>query len=130
VIVGIGVDMVSVERIRTTLERHGKRARRRLFTPLELADCDERGDPGECLAARFAAKEAAFKALGTGQGPGMRWTDVEVVTGKSGRPRLELSAETAERAREVGVSRAHLTLSHEAGLACAVVVMEAEDISF
>ena len=129
-IAGIGVDLVSVERIRDVVARHGERARRRLFTLRELADCDGRADSEQCLAARFAAKEAAFKALGTGQGPGMRWTDVEVISGDSGRPRLELSARTAERARELGVSHAHLTLSHDGGSACAVVVMEGPDLSF
>lgn len=129
-IVGIGVDLVSVDRIRETVERHGERARERLFTPRELADCDGRSDPYECLAARFAAKEAAFKALGTGQGPGMRWTDVEVISGNSGRPRLEISDQTAELARQLSVSRTHVTLTHDAGLACAVVIMEAPDLNF
>lgn len=126
VITGIGVDLVSVSRIRAAIDRHGGRARRRLFTPRELADCDERLEPAECMAARFAAKEAAFKAVGTGKCAGARWTDVEVVTEAGGRPRLELSGTTAERARELGTSRIHISLTHEAGLACAFVVLEGE----
>lgn len=118
------MDLVSVSRIRAAIDRHGGRARRRLFTVRELADCDDRLDPAECMAARFAAKEAAFKAVGTGKGAGIRWTDVEVITEGGGRPRLELSGGTAERASALGTSQIHVTLSHEAGLACAFVVLE------
>lgn len=120
------MDLVSVNRIRVAIGRHGGRARRRLFTPRELVECDERLDPAECMAARFAAKEAAFKAVGTGKCAGTRWTDVEVLTEEGGRPRLELSGSTAERARALGTSRIHVTLSHEAGLACAFVLLEGE----
>lgn len=123
-ILGIGVDLCAVARISSMVERHGERARRRLFTARERADCDCQASPPECLAARFAAKEAAFKALGTGLGPGMRWIDVEVITEESGRPRIEFSGITGGRMQELGVRRAHLSLTHEAGQACAMVVLE------
>ena len=123
-IVGIGVDVVEIERIRNALQRHGDRARRRFFTPAELEECDGRADPGECLAARFAAKEAALKALGTGKGPGVRWTDLQVVRGDSGPPRLSFSDGVQKRAAALGVERSWVTLTHEAGVACAVVVLE------
>ncbi|UCC47546.1 MAG: holo-ACP synthase [Gemmatimonadota bacterium] len=123
-IVGIGVDLVRVERLRSLVERHGERARRRLFTPAELADCDQRADPSECLAARFAAKEAALKALGTGKIPGTRWTDLEITRAESGSPALKLAGSARARAQRVGVDRVWVSLSHEAGFACALVVME------
>ncbi len=123
-IVGIGVDLVRVERLRSLVERHGERARRRLFTPAELADCDQRADPSECLAARFAAKEAALKALGTGKIPNTRWTDLEITRAESGSPALKLAGSARARAQRVGVDRVWVSLSHEAGLACALVVME------
>ena len=123
-IVGIGVDLVRVGRLRSLIERHGERARGRLFTSAELAECDRRLDPSECLAARFAAKEAALKALGTGKIPGTRWTDMQVTRAESGSPALELAGSARARAERLGVVRVWLSLSHEAGLACALVVME------
>ena len=126
-IVGIGIDLVSIERVRAILTRHGERARRRLFTCRELADCDARADVYSCLAARVAAKEAALKALGTGVGLGDRWTDAAVIRTVSGRPELAFSGKPAERARDLGVASVWLSLSHEAGIACAMVVLEGED---
>jgi holo-[acyl-carrier protein] synthase len=123
-IVGIGVDLVRVGRLRSLIERHGERARRRLFTSAELAECDRRADPSECLAARFAAKEAALKALGTGKIPGTRWTDLQVTRAESGPPAMELAGSARARAQRLGVLRVWVSLSHEAGLACALVVME------
>lgn len=123
-ILGIGIDLVETQRVREALARHGERARRRLFTQRELADCDGRADPGECLAARFAAKEAALKALGTGKLPSIRWTDLEVLRAGSGRPQLELAGEAQAEAGRLGVTRVWVSMSHEAGLACAFVVLE------
>lgn len=121
---GIGIDLVEIERVRALLARHGDRARRRLFTPGELADCEERADPAECLAARLAAKEAALKALGVGKGPGLLWTDLETRRSESGQPIIELSGRAREYAERLGVTRATLSLSHEAGIACAMIVFE------
>jgi holo-[acyl-carrier protein] synthase len=123
-IVGIGIDLVETQRLRQLLARHGERARRRLFSPRELADCDGRADPDECLAARFAAKEAALKALGTGKLPTVRWTDLEVTSDGLGRPQLELAGEARVQAERLGVTTVWVSMSHEAGLACAFVVME------
>jgi holo-[acyl-carrier protein] synthase len=125
-IVGIGIDLVETQRVRQALARHGERARQRLFSARELRDCEERVDPGECLAAKFAAKEAALKALGTGKLPGMHWSDVEVVRAESGRPQLELSGEARARAERLRATRVWVSMSHEAGLAGAVVVLEDE----
>lgn len=124
-IVGIGIDLVETRRLRQALERHGERARRRLFSARELADCERRSDAGECLAASFAAKEAALKALGTGKLSTIRWTDLEVLRQRSGRPQLELGGGALAQAERLGATRVWVSVSHEGGLACAVVVLEA-----
>ncbi len=127
-IVGIGIDMVHVQRLRTALDRHGARMRRRLFTSGELADCDSQRDPTECLAARFAAKEAALKALGTGKIAGFRWTDLEIRRLASGQPTLALSGRAQQRGEEIGVRRLWVSLSHDGGKAVALVVLEGDDV--
>lgn len=114
-IIGVGIDVVDIERFGDALTRTPG-LRERLFTPLEL----ER--PLASLAARFAAKEAAAKALGA---PGdMHWHDAEVVSESSGRPLLELRGTVLARANGLGVTSVHLSLSHDAGIASAVVVLE------
>ncbi len=123
-IVGVGIDLVQVERMRKALDRHGARLRERLFTRGELADCESQRDPAECLAARFAAKEAALKALGTGKVAGFRWTDLEIRRSDSGRPRLTFSGGARERGDEIGARRLWVSLSHDGGQAVALVVLE------
>ncbi len=125
-IVGFGIDLVDIGRIRSTLERHGGRARARLFTEGELAYADRRQDPARHLAARFAAKEAAFKALaGSPSARGIGWRDIEVVSDTDGRPGLRLHGLAAARARELDVVAAWLTMTHADGMAAATVVLEA-----
>ena len=115
VIVGVGIDVVDVARFVATLER-APGLRERLFTP------DERDLPPASLAARFAAKEALAKALGA---PGdMHWHDAEVVSESSGRPMLTMRGTVEARAAALGVTAVHLSLSHDAGIASAVVVLE------
>ena len=114
-IVGIGVDVVEVARIQTALSRTPGLARR-LFAQ------SERNLPVASLAARFAAKEATAKALGAP--PGLAWTDVQVGRDDSGRPQLAVSGTVAQAARMLGVSRWHLSLSHDGGLSVAMVVAE------
>jgi holo-[acyl-carrier protein] synthase len=116
-IVGVGVDVVHVERLEQALARTPRLAGR-LFTEGERA-----GRPPESLAARFAAKEAVAKALGAPGG--LRWQDAEVVSDPSGRPRLVLHGTVAEEAASQGIGTWHLSLSHDAGIATAVVVAEA-----
>ena len=114
-IIGVGIDVVDIERFGLSLSRTPGLAQR-LFTPLEL----ERALAS--LAARFAAKEALAKALGA---PGnMHWHDAEVVSESSGRPLLELRGSVRARADELGATVVHLSLSHDAGIASAVVVLE------
>jgi holo-[acyl-carrier protein] synthase len=114
-IVGVGIDVVDVKRFMQTLERTPG-LRDRVFTKTESAK------PPASLAARFAAKEALAKALGAPAG--MLWLDAEVITDDSGRPWLEISGSVAARAAELGVQSMHLSLSHDAGIASAVVVLE------
>jgi holo-[acyl-carrier protein] synthase len=123
-IVGIGMDLVSVERIAALLERRGERALRRLFAPGEVAYCRARGRPAVSFAARFAAKEAFFKALGTGWSGGMAWWEVEVVSAESGAPALRLSGLAAQEAEARGARRYHLSLTHTDDLAGAYVILE------
>jgi holo-[acyl-carrier protein] synthase len=115
VIVGIGIDVVDVERFAETLERTPA-LRERLFTPLE------RALPIASLAARFAAKEALAKALGAPGG--LQWHDCEVVKDVEGRPEFTLSGTVAARAEALGAASLHLSLSHDAGIASAMVVVE------
>lgn len=123
-IIGIGTDLIVVQRISTLLSRRGERALQRLFTPDEAAYCERKADPAASLAARFAAKEAFFKALGTGAAQGGDWREVEVVADLGGAPSLRLSGRAAARAAERGVRRLHLSLTHTDELAGAFVVLE------
>lgn len=120
-IVGVGIDVVPVERFAATLERTPSLAAR-LFTAAELRT--HAGEPRtpESLAARFAAKEALAKALGAGGG--MHWTDAEVLTDDAGRPSLAVTGTVAERAASLGVTRWHVSLSHDGGIASATVIAE------
>jgi holo-[acyl-carrier protein] synthase len=115
VIIGIGVDVVEIARIRTALSRTPGLA-------LRVFAQSERDLPVASLAARFAAKEATAKALGAP--PGLAWTDVRVRRDGSGRPELEVSGTVAQVAGRLGVSRWHLSLSHDGGLSIAMVVAE------
>jgi holo-[acyl-carrier protein] synthase len=123
-ILGVGVDLVRIDRVTGLLERHGPRALAKLFTPAEAARCREGRHPPESFAARFAAKEAFFKALGTGWGRGGAWTDVEVVSAPSGAPSLRLSGAAAALADERGIRHVHLSLTHTDDTAAAFVVLE------
>lgn len=125
-IVGVGTDLVQVRRVDELLERKGERALRRLFTAAEVERCRGGRSPRESFAARFAAKEAFFKALGTGWGRGGAWTEVEVVSAPSGAPSLRLHGAAAALAEAAGVRRVHLSLTHTDDLAGAYVVLEGE----
>lgn len=124
-IVGLGVDLVDLNRMRRLLDDKGDRAWQRLFTDGEQQYARERPDPVLHLAARIAAKEAAFKALaGNELARGIGWRDMEVTNAGDGRPLLLLHRQAAERAAEMGVTRSWLTLSHSATTAIAVVALE------
>lgn len=121
---GIGVDICRVERIADSLRRFGERMEKRLFTPGERAYCRHFADPAPHLAARFAAKEAASKALGTGMAGGVGWTQIEVVQPGGRVPTLTFSGAALERLQAIGAARSHLSLTHDGGFAVACVVLE------
>src|SRR5690242_10021569 len=104
-ICGTGVDIAETSRIEGSLERHGERFTKKIFTPAEIAYCDKFKNRAERYAARFAAKEAAFKALGTGWREGIRWLDVEVSHLPSGKPELILTGRALEVARALRVTQ-------------------------
>ena len=123
-IVGLGIDVAEVARIARLLEKPlAARFLARVFTPGEIAYCDRRRDRATRYAARFAAKEATFKALGVPEG--IRHLDVEVARAE-GAPRLVLCGVADRAARALGVNRVHLTLTHDAGVAVAAVILEAD----
>jgi holo-[acyl-carrier protein] synthase len=123
-ILGVGVDVCDVRRLRRAMERRG--FRERVFDDAEIRDCESRARREPHYAARFAAKEACFKALGTGWGGGVAWKDVIVRRDGGGPPRLDLQAGAARAAADLGVARTHLSLSHEGDYAVAMVVLEGE----
>jgi holo-[acyl-carrier protein] synthase len=125
VIVGTGIDLVEVDRVRKLLSGREARALKRLFTDAEVAYASARAEPWPHYAARVAAKEAAFKALaGTVSARAIGWREIEVVNGWDGRPTLELHGRAAERAAELAVTSIHLSLTHTRGMAAAFVVLE------
>ncbi len=123
-IVGIGIDLAEVDRIRTAIERHGQRFIERIYTNGEIAYVGRKANRFERYAARFAAKEAGMKALGTGWKRGVRWRDFEVANLPSGKPALRLHGEAAAIAARLGVHNIALSLTHTAALGMAVVIFE------
>ncbi len=123
-IVGTGVDIVEVPRVAAAIERFGRRFLERIFTPDEIRYCDPKHNRVERFAARFAAKEAGLKAIGTGWRNGVAWKEVEVRREPAGRPTLVFSGRAAEFAERLGMKRASLSLSHTAEHAIAQVILE------
>lgn len=124
-IVSVGVDAVAIERIRGLLERSSGRFERRVFTADEAAYCRSRQRPEESFAARFAAKEAVMKCLGTGWAEGTGFPQIEVRREETGRPELRLVGAAAHAAAGLGIRRWHLSLTHTEDTATAFVVAEA-----
>ena len=123
-ILGHGVDLVEVDRIMRSVDRFGDRFLDRVFTPAERSYAGDGPRRDEHLAARFAAKEAVLKALGTGWAQGAGWADIEVVRGAGGKPSLALHGKAQELARAMGATRWHLSLTHTRGMAMASVIAE------
>ncbi len=123
-ILGTGTDIVAVERIERLVDKYGERFTRRLFTDRELALCLPRANCYECLAARFAAKEAVMKALGTGYSQGVKYREIEVTGGEDQRPEIALHGATEQVASDWGTGQIHLTISHERSYAVAFVIIE------
>ena len=123
-IVGLGVDIAEVGRLKAAIERHGEVFLRRVYTPREREYCERFKNKFERYAGRFAAKEAAMKALGTGWSRGVRWVDVEVVREKGGRPTMALAGEAAKVAEQLGVKHIALSITHTGEQALAQVIFE------
>lgn len=123
-IVGIGIDVEDVARIRDAIERHGRRFTDRIFTAAEIAYVESKANPYERYAARFAAKEAGMKAIGTGWRRGVRWQDFEVANLPSGRPTLRIHGAAAAIAQGLGVRNIALSLTHTAQQGIALVILE------
>jgi holo-[acyl-carrier protein] synthase len=124
VIVGMGIDIAEVGRVKAAIERHGEAFLRRLYTHREREYCERFKNKYERYAGRFAAKEAAMKALGTGWSRGVRWVDVEVVRQSGGRPTLALHGEAAKIAQGLNVENVALSITHTASQAFAQVIFE------
>ena len=122
------MDIAEVARVREAIERHGERFLQRVFTPVEIAYCQRHRNAYERFAARFAAKEAAMKALGTGWRGGVTWRDFEVSNGASGKPDLNLTGKALEIYRSLGGARIAVSLTHADSYALAQVIIEGDDM--
>ena len=123
-IVGSGVDLCEVQRIKDAIARYGRRFVERIYTPREIAYAESKANLYERYAARFAAKEAGMKALGTGWRGGVRWRDFEVTNLPSGRPTLQFHGKAAEFAQKLGVENISLSMTHTSLQGMALVILE------
>jgi len=123
-IIGMGVDIAETSRIQEAMDRHGERFLQRVFTAAEIAYCRQHRNCCERFAARFAAKEAAMKALGTGWRRGITWHDFEVSNMPNGKPCLQLSGKALEVCRSMGGTRILVSLTHSGPYALAQVIIE------
>lgn len=123
-IAGIGIDLVDVARIRREVERRGEGLLEEVLTPVELEYCHGMAKPFPSIAVRFAAKEALFKALGTGKRGAMSWQDLEVRRNELGKPDLAVTGASGEAVRKLGADRIHLSLTHTDEHALAAVLLE------
>lgn len=123
-ILGVGIDIVHVERIKKAIERYGKRFIDRIFTEKEQAYCSEKANPFESYAARFAVKEAVFKALGKGWAECGGFTSVEVINDKLGRPEVVFNGKAGQFAESITSANVFVSITHDAGVTAAVVVLE------
>jgi holo-[acyl-carrier protein] synthase len=125
-IVGIGVDLVSIDRVRAITERWQDRFLHRIYSEAERRDCFRRAMPYASLAGRFAAKEAILKALGIGWTAGVRWQDVQVINDANGKPVARVDGRVRTLIQNAGVTRIHVSLSHDADYAIAQAILTRE----
>jgi len=128
-IVGIGVDIVDVERVKDLLERYRERFVRRVFTETEAGYAGRSVREAERLAGRFAVKEAVLKAFGTGKSQGILWRDVETVRGAMGKPEVILYNKASNYMEKLKGKRIHVSITHDGGKAVAFVIIETEEVS-
>jgi holo-[acyl-carrier protein] synthase len=125
-VLGVGIDQIEVSRIRDSLEKHGDHFLKKIFSENEQSYCNDKTDPAPYLAARFAAKEAVAKALGTGFGPEFGWLDSEIVHGDLGEPILQLNEKAQRLLESKGAKRPLVSLTHLESVASAIVVLISE----
>lgn len=123
-IVGMGTDIAEIDRVAAAIRRHGQAFLKRVFTETEIRYCERHKARDERYAARFAAKEAMMKALGTGWRRGVRWRDIEVRNAASGKPGIFLAGEAEKHAARLGARHFHLSITHSGNLALALVILE------
>lgn len=123
-IIGLGIDQIEIARVARTWQRYGDRFGRRVFTAAEWAYCLSRPRPAESMAGRFAAKEAAMKALGLGWPGGIAYRDIEITREPSGKPGLRFSHKAGQRAARIGVTHAVVSMTHDRTHSAATVVIE------
>ncbi len=126
-VLGVGTDMIEIERVEESIERYGERFLARVFTPEEIAYCQQKRNSAESFAARFAAKEAGAKALGTGISRGVSWKEIEVRRVMGERPTLHWSGRAAERAEAMGIHSVELSLTHSRTVAMAMVMVQGKE---
>lgn len=124
-IVGLGVDIAEISRIEDAVRRHGQAFLERVYTPAEISYCERHKKKFERYAGRFAAKEAAMKALGTGWRKGVRWRDIEVKNQPGGKPLIAFTGASEEHAARLGAKRYTVSITHSGNLAFAEVILEA-----
>lgn len=122
-IIGVGIDLIEVSRIKKSVANN-ETFLSKVYTDREIAKCRTSSSEYQCLAARFAAKEAFMKAVGTGWAKGIRWSEIQTLNQESGRPYITLSGKAEEIAAELGVEKINLSLSHIADIASAIVILE------
>ncbi|MCS7025273.1 MAG: holo-ACP synthase [Bryobacteraceae bacterium] len=123
-IVGLGIDLTEVKRVRQAIEKYGDRFLNRIYTPQEIAYVSRKANPWERYAARFAAKEAGMKAIGSGWKQGVTWRDFEVVNLPGGKPTLRLSGVASQLAARLGVRQVSVSLTHTSSFGMAFVILE------
>jgi len=123
-IVGMGTDIAEIDRVAAAIRRHGLPFLNRVFTETEIRYCERHKAKDERYAARFAAKEAMMKALGTGWRKGVRWRDIEVRNAASGKPEILLAGEAERHAARLGARHFHVSITHSGNLALAQVILE------
>lgn len=124
-IIATGIDLIEIARLEASLSKASTRFRDRVFTVAEIAYCESRASRFASYAARFAAKEAVMKALGTGWAGGVGWHDIEIINDEAGTPSVRLSGVALERFQQLGARHIHLSVSHTKDLAIAQVIFEA-----
>ncbi len=124
-VVGVGIDLIEVARIERSVTST-ESFMSKVFSSKEVDKCLKSNNKYQCLAARFAGKEAFMKAIGTGWSKGIKWTEIQILNHESGQPYLCLSGKAEEAVQQLGVERMHISLSHLAEIASAVVVLEKE----